>query len=115
MFSYTVRPASSLASWNTMPMDRRSGGDLPPAQRSSVWPSDLDLALGGPLVPVEQAQQRGLARPAGPREHDELARSIRERDVGERGILAGPIPKTLPTCRKLESWQTGDIILGSAS
>src|SRR5215472_11955707 len=65
-------------------------GDLGAAEGGDVEASDLDVALRGLLVGVEEAQEGGLARAAGPGENDELALLHRERDVVEGRQLHRP-------------------------
>src|SRR5262245_40470660 len=62
-----------------------------PAHRGEIEPRDLDLALGGALVTVEEAEQRGLARSARAGQYDELTLVDAERDVGERRHAARPL------------------------
>ena len=97
-FSKTVRPARSLESWKTMPMERRRRGISRAAQRGDVEAGHLDLALGGHVGAVEQAEQGGLAGPAGAGQDDELTLGDAEGDIVEGGHPHGPAPKTFDTC-----------------
>src|SRR5712692_543886 len=70
-------------------------GDLGPPERGHVEVRDLDLAFGGQLVAVEEAEQGGLARSAGAGEDGEIALVNAERAVAQGRDPGGPLPEDL--------------------
>jgi hypothetical protein len=51
------------------------------SHRYQVVAEDLDAALGGQVIAVEETEQGGLARPAGTRQDDEFTLGDPERHV----------------------------------
>src|SRR5262249_39075979 len=70
-------------------------GHLAAPEPHDVEARDLDLAFGRPLVVVQHAQQRGLARPARTAQDGEVTLVEPEGDVAERRDPAGPFSEDL--------------------
>ena len=90
-FSNTLHDGTSRKSWNTMPRLRRRNGIASLAQARHVAPEKEDAPVVDRLAAVEEAQERGLARPARARDEHELAALDGEAHPAEdgRAVLVG--------------------------
>ena len=83
-FSQTDLRGSSLKSWNTIPILRRTFGTWRRLSRARSSPSTTTIALGRQLVADQQLRQRGLPGARRADEEHEVALGDDELDVLER-------------------------------
>ncbi len=75
------RPTGGEILFEGQDLQRKSDSQLAVAQAREVLALELDAAARRPVERAEQLQQRGLARPRGPRHDEELAGVDLEVDV----------------------------------
>ena len=88
-FSQTDFGGSSLKSWKTIPILRRTFGHLAAGQPGEVLAVEDDRAVGRDLVADEELDQRRLAGARWPDEEDEVALGDHEVDVSSAVLPFG--------------------------
>ena len=88
-FSRTDRVGSSLKSWKTIPIRRRSSGTLRRGHAGQVAAVDDHLAGGRQLVADQELEQRRLAGARRADQEDELALAEGEVDVAQGDLAVG--------------------------